>query len=176
MKEVYGNMLNHKPSALVVTTNGFVKRNGECVMGRGIAKQIAERYPSVPRELGDLINKNGNVVQVVHHDPLTDMDIIAFPVKPVKRIITKKEQLVRHMRDKHTLGLSAAGWMCVAEPEIIRDSLEQLEKLTNEKEYTHVLCPRFGCGAGELEWSSIRPLAEQFLDNRFYVMTFPPRS
>ena len=41
MNEITGNILNYigKPKTLVcITTNGFVKNNGEAVMGAGCAK------------------------------------------------------------------------------------------------------------------------------------------
>ncbi len=44
----------------VVTTNGFVKTNGTCVMGRGTAKMAAELHPTLPAVLGDLILGHGN--------------------------------------------------------------------------------------------------------------------
>ncbi len=45
---------------LVITTNGFVKRNGEAVMGAGIAKQIRDSIPGVALRLGQLIEAHGN--------------------------------------------------------------------------------------------------------------------
>lgn len=48
----------HEP--MVVTTNGFVKRNGECVMGRGIARQVRDGVPGSALKLGELIARHGN--------------------------------------------------------------------------------------------------------------------
>ncbi len=45
---------------LVVTTNGAVKKNGECVMGAGIAKQVRDAVPGVAFRLGSLISEHGN--------------------------------------------------------------------------------------------------------------------
>ena len=43
--EKFGDMMTlpeHEELCLVVTTNGFVTSKGKAVMGRGIAKQIAD--------------------------------------------------------------------------------------------------------------------------------------
>lgn len=45
---------------IVVTTNGFVKRNGECVMGAGIAKRVRDEIPGSASKLGALISEYGN--------------------------------------------------------------------------------------------------------------------
>lgn len=51
MKEARGNMLDMDCDALIITTNGFTKTNGEAVMGRGIAKQIADLMPEIPKKI-----------------------------------------------------------------------------------------------------------------------------
>lgn len=61
-----------------ITTNGFVKANGECVMGRGVALQAKRRYPWLARRVGDLITTNGNVPW-----RLPVPRLFTFPVKHV---------------------------------------------------------------------------------------------
>jgi len=39
MKELRGNLFHTPCDVICITTNGFVKRNGEAVMGRGCAVQ-----------------------------------------------------------------------------------------------------------------------------------------
>ena len=46
---------------LVITTNGTIKRNGNAVMGRGVAYQAANRFPKLPLELGEKLIE-GNLV------------------------------------------------------------------------------------------------------------------
>lgn len=60
----------------VITTNGFVKKNGECVMGRGCAKEAAIRYPKLPYELAGEISKYGN-----HVFFFNQYNLFTFPVK-----------------------------------------------------------------------------------------------
>ena len=69
MLEVKGNLWtfeypNTSPDSYVrcITTNGFVKKNGEAVMGRGCAKEACERYPGLAKQLGEKIIKKGNTL------------------------------------------------------------------------------------------------------------------
>ena len=79
MKEIvadiwtYGNAFN---AYIVIPTNGSVKKNGECVMGRGLALQAKNRFPDLPKRLGGAIQRNGNRVYIFENRKL-----ITFPVK-----------------------------------------------------------------------------------------------
>jgi hypothetical protein len=66
---------NRKGFIICITTNGFIKNNGEGVMGAGCAKEAAERYPDLPRLLGQSLKTRGNVVS------LLTPQILSFPVK-----------------------------------------------------------------------------------------------
>lgn len=45
---------------IVIPTNGVLKSNGEAVMGAGLAKQAAQRFPTLPQLLGQAIRHTGN--------------------------------------------------------------------------------------------------------------------
>lgn len=78
MKEAKGDLRTYPANARVITTNGYVKWNGEAVMGRGCAREAALKYPDFPMVLGIDINIRGNHVQYWNFDG----DVIwAFPVK-----------------------------------------------------------------------------------------------
>jgi hypothetical protein len=64
MKEITGDLWDRHDAGswIVVTTNGVIKRDGSCVMGRGIARQAKDRFPRLPFELGAKIEARGNVV------------------------------------------------------------------------------------------------------------------
>ncbi len=59
----------------VLTTNGFVKRNGDAVMGRGIALEATRRYPGIASVLGNRLRTAGN------HVHLLSPGIASMPVK-----------------------------------------------------------------------------------------------
>lgn len=66
----------HQSSWICVTTNGMLKQDGTAVMGAGIAKEAAERFPDLPKRLGENISKYGNRLFIYR-----DMRIITFPTK-----------------------------------------------------------------------------------------------
>lgn len=78
MIEIYGNLWDATADWRGITTNGYVKSNGECVMGRGCAAQAKKRYPRLPRELGERIRESGNVIHM-----FPQYRIFTFPVKHV---------------------------------------------------------------------------------------------
>ena len=53
MIEVFGDAWElSKDHFLCITTNGEVKINGQAVMGKGIAKEAANRFPELPEAFG----------------------------------------------------------------------------------------------------------------------------
>lgn len=133
MKEQKGNIWNlaKEDDWICVTTNGFVKNNGTCVMGRGIAAQAANKFPNLPLELGSRIKESGNKVFLFpnHH-------IISFPVKhnwwEVADLTLIKESCLQLKR------------------------LEE-EGLGNG----NIFIPRPGCGNGKLNWFVVKPILEE---------------
>lgn len=146
MIEVSGNLwtyLHEKPIIRCITTNGMVKRDGTCVMGRGCAKEAAKVYPELPKLLGSSIKIHGNVVRFFPHLGSGDA-IIVFPVK-------------------HR-------WMEPADLTLIRDSAETLNRLALKWNKNVFLLPRPGCGNGRLKWEDVKPLLE-FLPDNVLVIT-----
>lgn len=78
MRELFGDLwdLHARGEWIGVTTNGTVRKDGCAVMGRGIAKQAATRFPSLPFEVGQYIVRYGNMPQ-----RFSDYRIYTFPVK-----------------------------------------------------------------------------------------------
>lgn len=168
MLEAKGNILDVDCDAVVVTTNGFVTKNGKCVMGRGIAKQVADIFPILPSALGEHIKKHGNNL-TLHKFPEIKEYIVTFPVKPAF-VINDGTNIVNYAN--YSIGAVVPGFHAKAQIEIIEKSLKQLVKATDIKGWTKVVLPRVGCGAGELNWEDIKPLCEKYLDDRFTAMTW----
>jgi len=74
--EVYGDLWTYKADIRIITTNGTVNSKGRAVMGRGCAKEAADRYPELPYELAAHIKTEGNVV-----GEFPQYSLITFPVK-----------------------------------------------------------------------------------------------
>jgi hypothetical protein len=124
-----------------ITTNGYVKKNGCAVMGRGVAAQAKKRYPWLPEVVGHIVQQKGNHVCLI----IRLGDLVTFPVK--------------------------YNWWEKADLALIERSAHELEELVDIIGATKVALPRPGCGNGKLEWEAVKPILE-FLDNRFYVITY----
>lgn len=153
MREVTGDLWTYPADIRVITTNGTVKKNGDCVMGRGCAAEAKEKYPDLPSFLGGFIKKHGNVVGIHHFDhtkPYGDpQTIISFPVK-------------------HE-------WYQKADLELIQRSAHDLVANIDNGPFApdiKVLMPRPGCGNGHLDWGTVKKSIEMILDNRFHVITW----
>ena len=123
MIEIYGDLWDYygRPNhAVFIATNGFVKTNGEAVMGRGCALEAKQRIPSIAKTLGDSIKTFGNVPQLLQHEP----PLFSFPVK--------------------------YKWWEKADLDLIRLSITHLNNIlmTIGWENTRFVLPRPGCGNG----------------------------
>jgi len=169
MQEEQGNLWDG--SIIVITTNGFVKKNGECVMGRGCARQAANRYASLPSRLGQAILKYGNRVMDMgeQHDGIR---LLTFPVKPIT-VKYNGSNVVAHMKSKFRLGEEVPGWAAIADLRIIEDSARNLAHYANSVGLGPTIrMPRPGCGAGELRWEDVKPVLDKYLDDRFVAVTY----
>lgn len=173
MREITGNLFDYinKVDILCITTNGFVKANGECVMGKGCAKEATRRWPGIAKILGSKLQGGANIVHGLIQEENTI--IASFPVKPVYSVCKEDHSnVVRHMRNKFKPGNKVPGWACVADPAIIQGSAIYLAEIVNTYGFNNILLPRPGCGAGELNWPDIRLLLNKYLDDRFACITF----
>ena len=150
MIEVYGNAweLAENYDVLCITTNGMVKNNGECVMGRGIAYQFKTKYPFAPKILGDKIKQNGNIFQAIMWND--DITYVAFPVK-------------HH-------------WSEAADFNLIKKSANALACLANEAPDKKFLLPRPGCGNGRQDWEVVKPIISDILPDNVHVVHFSKES
>lgn len=89
---------------IAITTNGVIKDNGEAVMGAGLAKAAAQRYPDLPRVLGQALRHSGN-----HPYAFLSTRIITFPTKrhwqhPADlELIIASMKSVAHLIEQHNM-------------------------------------------------------------------------
>jgi len=135
-------------SNLVLTTNGVVKKDGGCVMGRGIALEAKTRFPEIQYMLGNYINQWGNRSFNLGQwqSSMALYRIISMPVK-------------------HK-------WNEQADINLIIKSCHQLVSMANKFGWDKLYLPRPGCGNGSLDWNNVKPVIEVILDDRFIVCTF----
>jgi len=183
MIEMIGNMfqpatykvanasISINPDAICITTNGFRKNNGECVMGKGCAAAVKKAIPAIPRQIGKQIGEYGNRAMKILGTSWNGMNIVMFPVKPISESYNGSNA-VRHMKSRFNIGDTVPGWACVARTELIETSAKQLVAMTDKFNWTNVVLPRPGCGAGELSWDIVRELLSPILDDRFFAITY----
>lgn len=147
MVEIQGDLWTiHKEGKWVtITTNGTIKANGSCVMGRGVALDAAKLYPNLPFLLGDKIKKKGLKVHC-----FSMVKLIAFPVK-------------HQWHQKADIDLIKKSCKELIDVCKIIDSMEEKEN--------SIYLPRPGCGNGGLQWKVVKPIIEELLkSNKFKVV------
>lgn len=156
---------------ICITTNGFVKKDGRAVMGRGCAKEAKDRYPDIDLLLGECL-KNGNHVYELRRDGNTS--IYSFPVKPVSGIFDKNN-VVNHMASKFSPGQTVPGWAMKADIDVIRQSAVELRDRALMLNAKLVAIPKPGCGAGELRWEDVERVLDSVFDGdpRFVCVDKP---
>ena len=130
-------------SAIVITTNGSLRKNGDSVMGGGCAREAAERYPLLAADLGRAVLKRGNHCHVFRYSSM--QEIVAMPTK---NSVSRSSPL----------------------PLVVR-SVAELNELAYWHDWTRVVLPRPGCGLGGLLWRNVKPIVDE-LDDRFTVVTY----
>jgi hypothetical protein len=159
MNEVKGDLWDFKADLRCITTNGFVKKNGRAVMGRGCAREAVVRYPGIDLTLGELLTTYGNHVHELGWTEAAPggktrhlaFDLLSFPVK-------------HH-------------WMRPADLKLIERSAKELVHFLDSVDSTYesdhtVVVPRPGCGNGQLSWEQVKPVIEPYFDERFYVISY----
>lgn len=144
MIEVKGNLWTYPADVRVITTNGTVKKNGECVMGRGCAAEAKLRYPELPLVLGQAISGMDNE-PFWFPIPSARTPLVTFPVKH--------------------------NWHERADLDLIRASAQKISVM-RALEDRIIVMPRPGCGNGGLKWEDVKPILEPILDDRFHVITW----
>ena len=145
MKEARGDLWDYPADVVVITTNGTIKSNGACVMGRGCALEATKLFPGIARALGRQIAEHGNHAGRI---PMYNIGrkLVSFPVKHA--------------------------WYEKASIELIERSARELVELADLWKGCSFVMPRPGCGNGHLDWADVRPVIEPILDDRFTVITF----
>jgi hypothetical protein len=149
VKEICGDLWSYwqnQHHVICLTTNGFIKKDGRAVMGRGCANEARFRIPGVTLDLADYIRNNGNVAGYLYTSESKYGPLIVFPVKHA--------------------------WYEKADPELIKSSVAILGLLAQNKPDRVYILPRPGCGNGQLSWTDVKPLLVQLPDN-VRVICFP---
>ena len=153
MKQLQGDIWEQEVDAICITTNGTLKCDGCAVMGAGVAKQAAQRFPQIPSLLGEHIKQIGNHVNVLNFLTRPSEQeckcpkytyLVAFPVKH--------------------------NWFEKADPALIEKSCQELVDITTKAGWENVILPRPGCDNGKLDWKDVEPICAKYFDDRFTIV------
>jgi hypothetical protein len=110
MLEVVGNIWECAGApVIVITTNGSLTRDGRAIMGRGVARQAAEKYPEIPAVLGKLLSAGGNHVFDLGNG------IVTFPVEETAWSLSDLRIIARSASELRDL-VDASGWRRIVVP------------------------------------------------------------
>ena len=129
---------------VVITTNTTLRRDGSAVMGAGLAKDAADRYPALDVRLGKHIK--------MFHDKLyIERPLICLPTKRDWRNDSRLIWIERGCHELADLG------------RVLKD-VGNIEP---------IYLPKLGCGLGGLNWErEVRPVMDAILDdNRFILVS-----
>ena len=151
MRHATGNLWDwHDRGAyVVIPTNIGWRRDGSNPMGKGIAKQAAEKFSHLPVFYGQWCqsNKDGFAVR-------SDMRLVLFPTKSLN--VSKPHLSWRGMSSLKLIEKSTAsmiGW-----------------HKARPRKKEEVALPLVGCGEGGLLESDVLPILERYLDDRFVLV------
>ena len=144
--------------AICITTHGDLRTNGDGMMGAGLAKAAAIRFPSIERCLGHHLRMRGNVPGLLGS--------------------TDEKGLLPLNGSGRTLVLSFPtknSWRQPSSLELIENSAKLLVQLVDAIQLPmegplRVYLPRPGCGLGGLIWADVRAKISPILDDRFIVV------
>jgi hypothetical protein len=151
MRQVLGNLWDELADVHVITTNGYVKSNGACVMGRGCAREARDAFPGLDLKLGSYLQQHGN--RPFH------LGIWSDRLGSVYRLAT--------FPTKHV-------WSQQSDLALIHQSAIQLVEMADKFGWEEIVMPRPGCGNGGLVWADVFTALVPVLDDRFKVITHDP--
>jgi len=152
-KEITGNLFKPssysvpiRPKIICITTNGILKQNGSAVMGRGCAKDAADRWPDVPNILGRHLCSGRNVPYFLRNVELNrqQIQLWSFPTKN--------------------------DWRKPSNIKLIARSALRMLTAADQHGFNCIVIPRPGCANGGLSWEFVGPVLADLLDERFWMI------
>jgi len=145
MKQIICNIWDlHSTHWIVIPTNIGWKSNGDNVMGAGLAKQAALKYPDLPKFYGDYCQEDMEASAVIAYP---EFKLIMFPVKELNR------------NHPHL------SWKQDASLPLIEKSAKELSIFPG-----NIAIPMVGCGAGNLKEEEVLPVLERYLSKDNFIL------
>lgn len=153
MRVYYGDLWDNHPTELVVVpANIGWKTGGDAVMGAGVAKQAADRFPDLPQWWGFQCQRFREDTPVTMHPHYR---IILFPTKPLNE------------------DMPWMSWKDDADAKLIWRSAAQLAAFAFDDQTISV--PLVGCGKGRLSTELVLPILKTFLNHHRFQLVATQR-
>lgn len=150
--------------AICITTNGQYTRDGQAAMGGGCAGVCAKLWPETSYRLGKCLKNRLENVPYVIGAVNEDGDYIEPTLKIIKE--RKFKTLILSFPTIDNL-------MDGAKLDLIKKSAKELKNMVDRFELRGIMVPRPGCGIGSLSYKDVKPILEEFFDDRFIILSFP---
>jgi len=138
-------------NAIAITTNSILRADGKAVMGAGVARAAAQKWPDLPVLLATELRTRGNhvaLLKTIASTP-TPLHLLSFPTK-------------HHWKDD-------------SDPALIVRSAVELAAWADDHGWRRVYMPPAGCSNGRLKWAEVEPILSPILDDRFHICFLPRR-
>jgi len=143
LKEVIADLWNYPADIRVVTTNGILNSQGCLVMGAGVALAAKNKYPWLPKILGDYVKQNGNIPYLN-----IEQGIATVPTK-------------HHWKNPSDIDLIVSS---------IKLLNAMIETVDAEKKLK-IVSTQFGCGNGKLNWQNVKNNIEHLLNDQWTIVS-----
>lgn len=147
MNEIIADIwqLHESGCVIAIPVNQGWKRNGEAVMGLGVARDAARRYPTLPAIWGQYCRAKHKSTPVTLIEPL---NLVMFPTKG----LNEREPWM--------------SWEGMSDFNLILRSCQQLRDTITLPTYL----PLPGCGAGRLDPAIVLPMVRQQLGGSIHTL------
>ncbi len=147
MNELVGDIweLHDSGCVIAIPVNQGWKRNGLAVMGLGVAREAALRFPHLPAIWGEYCRKSHKMTPVTLIDGL---NLVMFPTKGLNE------------REPHM------SWEGMSDFNLIVRSCQELKRLISVPTYL----PVPGCGAGRLDPAIVLPAVRKELEGSIHTL------
>jgi hypothetical protein len=161
--DLFETIMDNDVDAICITTNGQYTLDGRAAMGGGCAGVCAKRWPDTAVRLGQCLKNFGTNVPYV----IGAIDSKGNYLKPSLKMIKEKsfKCLILSFPTINNL-------MDGANLDLIKQSAQELKAMVYKYELNGIVCPRPGVGIGGLNWSDVKPVLEEFLDDKFTIVSF----
>lgn len=159
-KDLFKCIADDNVDAICITTNRNYTMNGLACMDNGCAYEAANRWPEVPKRLGNLLKRlRSNVPYIIG---MVDKDANSLALSADAITDKAYKCLIFSFPTINNLGTGA-------NMQLIKQSATILKDYADQYNLKGIVLPRPG---GGLDWEDVKSEIESILDDRFTIVSF----